>query len=173
MIAKSLIPSSSTKARGLRFFTVYGPWGRPDMAYFRLINSAIHASEFDLFGDGTVERDFTYIDDVSSSSIKLMAQLDACRVGHNDLVNIGGGTPVSMHNLIQEIESQSGVTIKLKKHKKYEGDVLKTVASGEYLSQLIEIGAFTNIRNGIEHTLNWATSSEIKSLISNWVASSR
>lgn len=172
MIAKSLIPSSSTKARGLRF-TVYGPWGRPDMAYFRLINSAIHASEFDLFGDGTVERDFTYIDDVSSSSIKLMAQLDACRVGHNDLVNIGGGAPVSMNTLIQEIESQSGLTIKLNKHEIHQGDVLKTVASGEYLSQLIEIGAFTNIKNGIEHTLNWAKSSEIKNHISNWVASSR
>jgi UDP-glucuronate 4-epimerase len=173
MIAKSLVPTSRTKARGLRFFTVYGPWGRPDMAYFRLINSAIHGSEFDLFGDGTVERDFTYIDDVSRSSIKLMTQLNACQVGYNDLVNIGGGTPVSMLNLIQEIEARSGMTIKLKKHTKYEGDVLKTIASSKYLSQLIETSAFTNIKNGIEPTLSWAISSEIKSFISNWVRTSQ
>jgi UDP-glucuronate 4-epimerase len=173
MIAKALVPTSRTKARGLRFFTVYGPWGRPDMAYFRLINSAIHGSEFDLFGDGTVERDFTYIDDVSRSSIKLMTQLDNCRVGHNDLVNIGGGTPVSMLNLIHEIEAQSGVTIKLKKHPKYEGDVLKTIASSEYLSQLIEMSAFTKIKNGIGPTLSWAASLENKSSISDWVMTSQ
>lgn len=173
MIAKSLVPTSKTKARGLRYFTVYGPWGRPDMAYFRLINSAIHGTEFDLFGDGTVERDFTYIDDVSLSSIKLMTQLETCRVGHNDLVNIGGGTPVSMLDLIQEIESQSGMIIKLKKRPKYDGDVLKTIASNEYLSQLIETSAFTNIRTGIEPTLGWASSPEIKSSISNWVTTSQ
>lgn len=173
LIANSLVPNSKTKARGLRFFTVYGPWGRPDMAYFRLINSALHGFEFNLFGDGTVERDFTYIDDVSSSTIKLMSQLDRCLVGHSDLVNIGGGAPVSMRSLIQEIEVQSGAAINLKQQSKFEGDVLKTVASNEYLSQLLDFDDFTDIKKGIEKTLSWATSLEVKNLISDWVKTSQ
>lgn len=173
LIARVLIPNSVTKARGLRFFTVYGPWGRPDMAYFRLITSAIHGKEFELYGDGTVERDFTYIDDVSNSSIKLMSQLDDCDDGHNDLVNIGGGNPVSMLNLIQEIESQSNAQIYLNKYSEYKGDVFKTIASKKYLSQLIGDNSFTDIKQGIEQTLNWATSLEVKGLLPGWVASSK
>ena len=172
LISNALVPTSKTKARGLRFFTVYGPWGRPDMAYFRLINSAIHGYEFNLFGDGTVERDFTYIDDVSRFTIQLMSQLDKYKVGHNDLVNIGGGAPVSMNNLIQEIETQSGAAIKLKQDFKFKGDVLKTVASNQYLSELVDLNDFTDIKNGITKTLNWAMSVKVKDLISNWVKSS-
>ncbi len=173
LIANALVPTSKTKARGLRFFTVYGPWGRPDMAYFRLINSALHDFEFSLFGDGTIERDFTYIDDVSNLTIQLMSQLDKCQVGHSDLVNIGGGAPVSMRRLIQVIEAHSGAPIKLKQHPKFEGDVFKTVASNEYLSQLLDFDDFTDIKNGIEKTMSWATSVEIRNLISNWVKNSQ
>lgn len=173
MIARALIPNSGIKARGLRFFTVYGPWGRPDMAYLRLINSAIHGNDFNLFGDGTVERDFTYIDDVCNSSIELMTELNKCTDGHNDLVNIGGGTPVSMSNLIQEIESQTGAQIHLNKYSKHDGDVSKTIASEEYLSQLIGKKSFTDLRQGIQQTLNWAINPDIKNLLPSWVTSTK
>lgn len=173
LIAQALVPNSQTRARGLRFFTVYGPWGRPDMAYFRLINSAITGSKFELFGDGSIERDFTFIDDVSESSIKLMKELDENSVGHNDVVNIGGGSPVSMLSLIQEIETQLKRTIDLERGINFKGDVQKTIASDVYLRNLIEIDNFTDIREGISQTVNWATSSQIVDFLPKWVTSSQ
>ena len=71
LLTPTLIQNSSTAARGLRFFTVYGPWGRPDMAYFRMIANVISGAEFNFFGDGSVERDFTFIDDAVNSVMAL------------------------------------------------------------------------------------------------------
>ena len=173
LAAQALVPNSRTRARGLRFFTVYGPWGRPDMAYFRLINSAITGSRFELFGDGTIERDFTYIDDVSDSAIKLMEELEGNSVGHNDVVNIGGGSPVSMLKLIEEIETRLQRSINLDKRMNFDGDVLKTIASDLYLRKLIKIENFTDIKMGISQTVDWATSPEIVESLPKWVLSSK
>ena len=173
LAAQALIPNSRMRARGLRFFTVYGPWGRPDMAYFRLINSAITGSRFELFGDGSIERDFTYIDDVSDSAIRLMEELDGNSVGHNDVVNIGGGSPVSMLKLIEEIETRLQCSINLDKRMNFEGDVLKTIASDVYLRKLIKIDNFTDIKMGISQTVDWATTAEIVDFLPKWVLSSK
>ena len=173
LAAQALVPNSRTRARGLRFFTVYGPWGRPDMAYFRLINAAISGSRFDLFGDGSIERDFTFINDVSVCAIDLMKELDLNSVGHNDVVNIGGGSPISMLKLIEEIEIQLQRSINLNKRANFEGDVLKTIASDVNLRKLIKLEKFTDIKKGIAQTLEWATKPEIIDLLPEWVLSSK
>ena len=173
LMAQALVPGSATKARGLRFFTVYGPWGRPDMAYFRLINSALSSTKFELFGDGSIERDFTFIDDISDSSIQLMHQLDKETSGHNDIVNIGGGSPVSMTKLINVIQTTLNAPINLVKKQSFLGDVTRTVASIDYLNKLITPKKFTHIERGILNTVNWANSPEIKPLLSKWVQSTQ
>ena len=100
LLTPTLIKNSATKARGLRFFTVYGPWGRPDMAYFRMIANVISGTSFNFFGDGSIERDFTYIDDVVNSVISLMSEMDARKPGYSDVVNLGGGRPLSLNYLL-------------------------------------------------------------------------
>jgi hypothetical protein len=103
IIAPTIIKNSSTVARGVRLFTVYGPWGRPDMAYFRICASAVSDVSFTLFGDGKIERDFTYIDDVVNCCINLSNELANRNMGYSDIVNIGGGKPISMNSAIEKI----------------------------------------------------------------------
>jgi UDP-glucuronate 4-epimerase len=100
-LSRSLIPGSNTRARGMRFFTVYGPEGRPDMAYFRIVSSLLEGTEFELFGDGSIERDFTFIDDCTRMIQLLESDLQGKSVGYSDIVNIGGGHPISMNKLIE------------------------------------------------------------------------
>jgi UDP-glucuronate 4-epimerase len=78
-----------TSMRAMRFFTVYGPWGRPDMAYLRLINSAQSGKMFHLLGSGEAMRDFTYIDDVVQSIYMLSQELHSNPIVTNDIINIG------------------------------------------------------------------------------------
>jgi UDP-glucuronate 4-epimerase len=112
LLTPTLIQNSSTTARGLRFFTVYGPWGRPDMAYFRMIANVISGAEFNFFGDGSVERDFTFIDDAINSVMELTAELQKRKSGYSDVVNLGGGRPLSMNYLLQTVSSISNNEVK-------------------------------------------------------------
>mgnify|MGYP003349377648 CR=1 FL=1 len=84
IIAETFSKATGIKTRGLRFFTVYGPWGRPDMVYFRMIVSALHQTPFDFYGDGSIERDFTYITDVVEINCKLLEELREREDGFSD-----------------------------------------------------------------------------------------
>lgn len=170
ILAKSIIPGSSTSARGMRFFTVYGPEGRPDMAYFRIISSLIEGSEFELFGDGTIERDFTYIDDCTKMIQLLEAELKVKSPGYFDIVNIGGGHPVSMNNLIELTSKQIGKTFSFKVGKANAKDAKRTMANSQYLVSLVQEKPTTTIDEGIEKTVNWAKSITPGQL-SSWVES--
>jgi UDP-glucuronate 4-epimerase len=95
IIASSASRETGIRTRGLRFFTVYGPWGRPDMVYFRIGASVLIGKEFTLNGDGSLLRDFTYIDDVVKSVLLLERQLRIEPIGFADVINIGGGISVN------------------------------------------------------------------------------
>lgn len=172
LLVNVLIPKSRTKARAMRFFTVYGPMGRPDMAYFRLINSALNDEEFNLFGDGTVERDFTYIDDVVNSCVLLANELSTREAGYCDTVNIGGGKPVSMMHLIEMIENQTGKKIKIKSRPENNADVRVTKANDNYLKSIIASDTFTTLDCGIETTLEWASGENVRRELSKWIRNS-
>ena len=169
LLTPTLVKNSATVARGLRFFSVYGPWGRPDMAYFRIIASAINDSRFELFGDGTVERDFTYIDDVVSSITLLVDELKKCKFGFTDLVNLGGGNPISINMLIDIIEKISSKKVNVSREIENLVDVKKTMSNDKYLKFLIGTRPYTNLTEGVTKTISWANENHIKSNLNHWI----
>ena len=155
--------------RGLRFFTVYGPWGRPDMAYFRLMSAALEGSKFTLFGNGSVQRDFTYIDDVTLRIEKLMDDLTTQSEGFCDVVNIGGQAPLSMVELIKTIEQTSGRKINFQYGDSNVLDLLKTEANKEYGNSIFGDIPYTPLSQGIAKMYEWAISTKIKGQLSSWL----
>lgn len=167
----SIIRGSKTKARGLRFFTVYGPWGRPDMAYFRILANAISNSPFSIFGDGKVLRDFTYVDDVVESIVDLDKELRNRTSGFSDFVNIGGGQPCSLNDMISEIGSQISLPGNFETLEFNSNDVVSTNADPTYLRSLIGKIPSTSLHEGIEKTLEWAKSTRVSEQLNSWVSS--
>jgi UDP-glucuronate 4-epimerase len=147
---------SQTRTRGLRFFTVYGPWGRPDMAYFRMISNIVASTPFELFGNGEIARDFTYIDDVVSVVSNLMSELSSREAGFSDVVNVGGGRPLSMNYLSEVISSFAGKKVVYDKLPSKPEDVAKTMADSTYLMSLIGLKPETKLEDGISNVIEWA-----------------
>jgi len=171
LITPTLIKNSSTIARGLRFFTVYGPWGRPDMAYFRMIANVVSGSEFNFFGDGSVKRDFTYIDDAINSVIGLIKELEERKPGYSDVVNLGGGRPLSMNYLLESINKISKAQVKFNRQSSNSNDAKKTMSDSSYIQSLIGSKPETKLEDGIDKTYQWALQSDISAQLNNWVKS--
>jgi len=169
----SILANSSTKARGLRFFTVYGPWGRPDMAYFRMISNVVAGSPFELYGNGEIERDFTYISDVVEIISRLLVQLTTKNPGFSDVVNVGGGRPLSMNYLSKMITDITGIELSVSHRPGKPEDVARTMADPTYLLELIGKKPDTKIEDGIKSTLSWAKTISDKKTLYNWASSSQ
>ena len=171
LLTPTLIQNSSTTARGLRFFTVYGPWGRPDMAYFRMITNVISGAEFNFFGDGSVERDFTFIDDAVNSVMALSTELQKRKPGYSDVVNLGGGRPLSMNYLLETVSSISKNEVKFNRLNSNTNDAKKTMSDSKYIESLIGSKPSTKLEDGIAKTIEWAMHKDISSNLNNWVKS--
>jgi len=171
LLTPTLIQNSSTAARGLRFFTVYGPWGRPDMAYFRMIANVISGSEFNFFGDGSIERDFTFIDDAVNSVMALTTELQKRKPGYSDVVNLGGGRPLSMNYLLQTVSSISKNEVKFNRLNSNSNDAKKTMSDSKYMESLVGSKPNTKLEDGIAKTIEWAIREDISSNLNNWVKS--
>jgi UDP-glucuronate 4-epimerase len=169
LLTPTLVQNSATVARGLRFFTVYGPWGRPDMAYFRMIANIVSGSEFNFFGDGSIERDFTYIDDVVHSVISLIHELQTRKPGFSDVVNLGGGKPLSINYLLKTIENLGGKEILFKRKESNLNDATKTMSDSTYILSLIGSKPSTEIEVGINKTIQWARREDIASNLNKWI----
>ena len=134
---------------GLRYFTVYGPYGRPDMALFKFTDAIIKGEPIDVFGDGKMERSFTYIDDIVSGTIKAM-ESDFFW----EIFNLGS-KPVSLLSLIEEIEKNA----KKKAEKVFmpiqKGDVLRTSADISKAKNLLDWEPKTSIDVGVSNFVNW------------------
>ena len=172
IVSPNFVKNSDTRSRGLRFFTVYGPYGRPDMAYFRLIASALDGEEFKLFGDGQVKRDFTFVDDISNMTIKLDQQLSDIPVGTSDVVNIGGGAPHSMNDLVASIENVLKLKVRIKYVEKNSSDTKFTLADTSLIQELTGTQPRTDLSVGIKQVINWAERPQIKQKMREWVESS-
>ena len=140
------------KCTGLRFFTVYGPYGRPDMALFKFTKGILENKEVNLFNNGNHYRDFTYIEDIVESIIRIIKNKDKNLF---NIYNIGNGKPVSLKNFISEIEDLSNKKLKFKKLKFQKGDVLKTHASINKLYKLTKYKPKTTTKKGIKNFLDW------------------
>ncbi len=152
---------------GLRFFTVYGPWGRPDMAYFKFTKALFAGDTIDVFNNGQHARDFTYIDDAVEGIIRT---LDAPAkplqtAGENPsparsdapfrLYNIGNNQPVELLEMIRILERCIGVTAKMRMLPLQPGDVHKTFADIEALQLAVGFSPRTALTEGLERFVEW------------------
>ena len=172
MLASKFASNSSIRARGLRFFTVYGSWGRPDMAYLRLISACLNEKVFNLYGSKETFRDFTYVDDVVRMVSLLNKELMQRAPGFSDVVNVGGGRPETLSNMMRIIEMETGTKLMTQNFEKNENDVLKTFADSTYLEALIGIKPQTTINNGLPEVVKWAMSAGVVKHLDTWVNSS-
>jgi UDP-glucuronate 4-epimerase len=157
ILASSNVRNSQTRARGLRLFTVYGPWGRPDMAYFRLLSSVLTDYPFRMFGDGLIRRDFTNISDITKFTRLLGEELSNYKPGFHDVVNIGGGNPVSLVNMIETLEEILDKKIRIKKFEHNINDVNFTNANTGYLESLVGSKPTIKLKEGLTEVAEWAS----------------
>lgn len=144
-------------ATGLRFFTVYGPYGRPDMAYFSFTKAILEGRPITVYNHGKLERDFTYIDDIVESIVRLMKQppeTDEGGAAHR-ILNIGNNKPVELDRFIKAIESACGKTAERINLPMQPGDVHRTYASIDKLSALTGFAPRTSIEDGISRFVEW------------------
>ena len=134
----------------LRYFTVYGPRQRPDMAIHKFVKAIFNGNEITVFGDGTQTRDFTFVDDAVEANI-LAAKNNL--VG--DVFNIGGGSRVSVNELIEEIEKLVGKEAKIKYIEKQKGDVRDTLADVSKAKEKLRWKPKANIEEGLKRYINW------------------
>jgi nucleoside-diphosphate-sugar epimerase len=130
----------------LRFFTVYGPGQRPDMAIQRLIRSAIDGQEFRLFGDGHQRRDFTFVRDIVDACVRSVT-----RPANEGIVrlNIGGSGDISMNELISLVEATVGRPINLSRHPAQLGDVRRTGADGTRSESVLGWKTTVKVEDGV------------------------
>ena len=153
---------------GLRFFTVYGPMGRPDMAYFSFTKDIMEGNPIKVFNHGKMERDFTYIDDIVQGILKLIDKVPVGIEGWDEsrddlstsfapykIYNIGNNNPVPLMRFIKALESAIGVEAKKVYMDMQPGDVLRTYADVSDLERDIGFKPSTSIEDGIRKFVEW------------------
>ena len=153
---------------GLRFFTVYGPWGRPDMALFLFTKSILASEPIDLYNQGNMVRDFTYIDDIVEGVSRIFnktpepnpnwpaTNLDpASSTAPYRLYNIGSNRPIQLMDYVQEIEKNLRIKAKLNLMPMQDGDVKKSHADTSDLVKDFEYSPKWDIKNGVKHFIQW------------------
>lgn len=143
--------SKKLKTVGLRFFTVYGSWGRPDMLIYKLIQHAFKEKEIVIYGK-QIKRDFTYIVDVIYFLKLLMTHSEN---ENSKIYNIGSGHPIPILDIVKIIEEKIGKKIKLRIEEKKIFDMEYTFANNSKIRNLSDGYVFTSIENGIENTVDW------------------
>lgn len=143
---------------GLRFFTVYGPWGRPDMAYFLFTNAMLKGEPIKVFNDGKMERDFTYIDDIVEGVVKIIENDNQTRKQMPELYkvyNIGNNKSVKLLYFIETIEKSLGITALKEMLPMQQGDVKITWANVDELIKDYKYSPNTPIKHGVQKFVRW------------------
>lgn len=147
-----------------RFFTVYGPWGRPDMALFKFAKAMQAGEPIEVYGEGRMSRDFTYVDDLVEAITRLVDATPGSEPVNHDtlspvapfrLVNIGGGAPSSLMDYIGELERALGIEAKKTYLPMQDGDVPATFASADLLETLTGYKPATPISEGVPSFVAW------------------
>jgi UDP-glucuronate 4-epimerase len=140
------------KVTGLRFFTVYGPWGRPDMAYFKFTKAICEGKTIDVYNHGKMQRDFTYIDDVVEGVVRLTEKTPK----HDyKIYNIGNHSPETLENFIAAIEDAMGKKAEKNYLPMQAGDVPATYADVQDLMQDVGFKPNTPLQEGIGKFVSW------------------
>ncbi len=138
----------------LRYFTVYGPGQRPDMATHRLINAALDGTEFRLFGDGSQQRDFTFVGDVVEANLRA-AEVDTVP---GEIINVAGGDSVTMTELIDTISDLVGLPLLVSRQANEAGDVRHTAADRSRSSEVLDWNPTTTLADGLAAQIEWQRS---------------
>jgi UDP-glucuronate 4-epimerase len=142
---------------GLRFFTVYGPWGRPDMAYFSFTKDILSGTPIKVFNQGDLYRDFTYVDDIVEGIIKIMNGAPTSTPPYK-VHNIGNASPVKLMDFIETIERALGQEAKKEFYPMQPGDVYKTFADVSELEKDFGYSPDTSLKKGIGEFVKWYSS---------------
>ncbi len=140
---------------GLRLFTVYGPWGRPDMAISKFVHAVYEGREIEVYNEGRHARDFTYIDDVVEAIVRLGGSVPQSGQNTSRIVNIGYGSPIRLLDMIAMIERSTGIRAKLRNLPAQPGDVAETWADITRLEELTGFRPEIPIDKGIERVVDW------------------
>lgn len=153
---------------GLRFFTVYGPWGRPDMALFKFTRAMLAGEQIDVYNNGQMTRDFTYIDDIAEAIVRLQdvipqpddqwtveAGSPASSSAPYRVYNIGNSQPTSLMTYIESLEKALGIEAKKNMLPMQPGDVLGTSADTQPLYEAINFRPQTSVEQGVQHFVDW------------------
>jgi UDP-glucose 4-epimerase len=134
----------------LRYFTVYGPRQRPDMAIYKFVNAILNEEEITVFGDGTQTRDFTFVDDVVEANI-----LAAANGIKGEVFNVGGGSRISVNELIKKIEETTVKKVRIKYIEKQKGDVRDTLADTSKINNELNWKPRVKIEEGLMRFVEW------------------
>lgn len=153
---------------GLRFFTVYGPWGRPDMALFKFTKAMLEGQSIDVYNYGKMKRDFTYIDDIVEAVVRVqdvIPQPDPCWTVEAGtpatssapyrVYNIGNSSPVELMDYITALEQAMGMEAKKNMMPMQPGDVLETSAETQPLYDLVGFKPQTSVKEGVKNFVEW------------------
>ncbi|WP_299109774.1 NAD-dependent epimerase [uncultured Winogradskyella sp.] len=143
---------------GLRFFTVYGPWGRPDMAMFLFTDAIVNNRTINVFNHGNMERDFTYIDDIVEGVVRIIEKSPKTRIESNNLYkvyNIGNNNSVKLLDFIKEIEVNLDKEASKNMMKMQPGDVERTWADVDALIKDYDYRPNTSIKHGVKSFIDW------------------
>ena len=153
---------------GLRFFTVYGPWGRPDMALFKFTKAMLEGKSIDVYNYGKMKRDFTYIDDIAEAIIRLQDVIPqanaqwtvetgtpAASIAPYRVYNIGNSAPVELMDYIKALEDALGIEATKNMLPLQPGDVLETSADTKALYDVIGFKPETTVKDGVKNFVDW------------------
>ncbi|WP_220265841.1 MULTISPECIES: NAD-dependent epimerase [Enterobacteriaceae] len=153
---------------GLRFFTVYGPWGRPDMALFKFTKAIIEGKSIDVYNHGQMRRDFTYIDDIAEAIVRLQDVIPepdanwtveegtpATSSAPYRVYNIGNSSPVALMDYISALEKALGKEAIKNMLPMQPGDVLATSADTQALYEVIGFKPHTSVEEGVQQFVDW------------------
>lgn len=151
---------------GLRFFTVYGPWGRPDMAPFLFTKAILEGESINVFNNGNMERDFTYVEDIVEAQVRLIKLPPEAKnkctspnvsTAPYRLYNIGSSNPINLLDFIKTIEKYTGKVSEKNMMPMQPGDVPRTYANVEDLFEKVNYRPSTTLDQGIEKFVKWYT----------------
>lgn len=155
LMSESYARLYSIPLTGLRFFTVYGPWGRPDMAYWIFTDKMLKGEPIDVFGHGDMGRDFTYIDDIVDGVIAALDRPPGEKDGHHNVYNLGGDHPEALMTLIETLEQALGIEANKKMRGMQSGDVKRTWADISKAKRDLGFEAKTPLKQGIANFVAW------------------
>ena len=141
------------KATGLRFFTVYGPWGRPDMAIYKFTDAMMNGKPVQMYAEGKLLRDFTFIDDITGGICAVLKKLETS--APPAVMNIGNLNPVSVNELVAEIENVLGRKAIIENLQMQPGDVKATFADNSLITSYCGFTPKTGLKPGLQKFHEW------------------